>query len=125
MKKLSVTAAFLKRFQRKRTALPNPRHERPSDSSTSSEERKWSIGIDNIYDNGVVVRQHLRARAGAARKAIEIREESQPPGRIKPLQFASHGVDTRLNQISTEGGFLERYSRSCSGPLIDFLATLG
>ena len=63
-----------------------------------SEERKWSIGIDNIYDNSVVVRQHLHARAGAARKAIEIREESQPPGRIKPLQFASHGLESNFDR---------------------------
>ena len=79
-----------------------------------SEERKWSIVIDNIYNNSVVVRQHLRARAGAARKAIEIREKSQTPGRSRLQSNLCKLPRTGLNQISREGGFLEHYSRSCS-----------
>ena len=85
-----------------------------------SEERKWSIGIDNIYDNSVFVPQHLRARAGAARKAIEIREESQPPGKRRLQSNLCNLPRTGLKEIPREGGFLERYSRSCSGPSIDF-----
>ena len=85
-----------------------------------SEERKWSKGIDNIYDNSVVVRQHLCARAGAVRKAIEIREESQPPGRSRLQSNLCNLPRTGLNQILRKGGFLERYIRSCSGPSIDF-----
>ena len=73
------------------------------------EERKWSISIDNIYNNSVVVRQHLRAPAGAARKAIEIREESRPPGRSRLQSNLCNLPRTGLNQISREGGFLERY----------------
>ncbi|XP_065184266.1 uncharacterized protein LOC135814984 [Sycon ciliatum] len=72
-----------------------------------SEERKWSKDIDNIYDNSVGVRQHLRARAGAVRKAIEIREESQPPGRSRLQSNLCDLPRTGLNQISREDLYIE------------------
>ena len=80
---VTVTAAFLKQFQLKKLRCLILVMKGRRTAACRSEERKWSIGIGNIYDNSVVVRQHLRARAGAARKAIEIREESRPPGRSR------------------------------------------
>lgn len=111
-----------------RTAPAYPRHERAWDSSTSfwgTELEHWHRRFLRLPVKSAVVRKHLCARAGAAWKATEIRGWSRPPGRSRLQSNLCTLPRTGLNQILREGGFLERYCRSLSGPGIDFWATLG